>query len=357
MRSICKIKLIQLVESGLNNVPVITKADAVQFDVNVYGGINGPVVQKLDFIRIVLMCILLAVIPLRIFQKYKNSEQKGKFVLLNYSFRVILQVKNIILIVSFAFLINAFINFITYKIDPLAYHTNGYFKDIYMFATQQKYARTIDELSCYLIMIHSLKYFQYFKSLNIFYIALKKSSLEYFTLLVTILVIFLGLSLLTNFVFGTYIYEYKTFVESVATNIKVFIFIDNTSIIKEFFEIYSTLSIIFLIIFVFLIRFYLLNLFYPIFIEYYKNEMEKFHTSRKELEMLSKDRVVVLEKYTTTQSKFLIKFLELKLFMWPYRVEEKKKKTDDLYTQIKEAIQKAEEEKKKAAGEIEMGKI
>jgi hypothetical protein len=33
---------------------------------------------------------------------------------------------------------------------------------------------------------------------------------------------------------------------------------------------------------------------------------------------------------------------------WPYRIEHKKKKVDDLYTQIKEAMQKAEDEKKAA---------
>jgi hypothetical protein len=39
--------------------------------------------------------------------------------------------------------------------------------------------------------------------------------------------------------------------------------------------------------------------------------------------------------------------------LWPWKIEHKKKKVDDLYTQIKEAMQKAEDEKKAAEKALE----
>jgi hypothetical protein len=248
--------------------------------------------------------MLLAVIPIRVFQKYKNSEDKKIKVIIHYGIRVCLQLKNLLLIVSFGMLLSSFVSFVSTDFDPITFQESDSFMDLYSFATKQKDARSNDTLACYLIFLHSLKYFQYIKSLNIFYIALKKASVEYFVLLIAICVIFLGLSILTNFVFGTYIYEYKTFVESIATNIKVFVFIENTSIIKEFLSIYSTLSIILLIIFIFLIRFYLLNLFYPIFIDYYKNELEKHNMNKKFVEEFNQQPKEKDEKLTLMQSKF-----------------------------------------------------
>jgi hypothetical protein len=294
------------VELGLNDIPVITKADSIQFAADVYTSSTGVIIQRLDFLRIALTCLLLAVIPIRIYQKYKHSDDKSIKTIVHYGIRVCLQIKNLLLIISFSFLLSGFINFLSSSIDPIKFQESDSFRDLYAFASRQKEARSNDTIACYLIFLYSLKYFQYLKSLNVFFIALKKSSLEYVVLLVTIIVIFLGLSILTNFVFGTYIYEYKTFIESIATNIKIFVFIENTSVIEEFLAIYSSLSIIFLIIFIFLIRFYLLNLFYPIFIEYYKNELEKHNMNKKFVEEMQgakpneKD-----EKLTFVQSKFI----------------------------------------------------
>lgn len=193
---------------------------------------------------------------------------------------VILQIKNILVIISLAFLIIAYINFSS-GLDTQERAISPYYYDYYQFAKDQRSTIRLDILSFFLISLYLLKYLQLIKSIQLIFIAFKKSAFEYFALTVTISVLFIGLSILTSFVFGSYIYEYKNFADSITTNIKIFIFIENTSITNEFLKYYRVFSIIVLIVFIFLIRYFLLNLYYPIFIEYYRIEHDKLYLSKK----------------------------------------------------------------------------
>lgn len=200
-------------------------------------------------------------------------------------------------------MVTAYINYSTQSIDTFSYYSAQYFVDLYGLAGDQKESRGLELLSTYLICLYSLKYFQFIESIQPIFEVLKKSSFEYLSLLVTICVVFLGLSILTNFVFGSYIYEYKTFAESVLMNIKIFIFIENTAVTAEFLKFYRVFSIIILIIFIFLIRYFFLNLFYPIFIEYYRIEIDK----QKMASVLKKSEAdQAQEGYTFSESKHKI---------------------------------------------------
>jgi hypothetical protein len=270
-----------LVQRDINGIPTFTIADAIPFNINMYETAKERDLKKIDLVRIIFLFIIISSIVLRIYQKYKNNEKKGCTVISRIIFTVILQMKNVLILFAAGFLIGAYINFSSgLSLDSLAYYKNPYFYDFYQFASNQKEARNLEILSMYLLCLYSLKYLQLIESIQILFIAFKKASFEYFSLLVTIAVLFCGLSILTNFVFGSYIYEYKNFVDSVTMNIKIFIFIENTSVTTLFLNYFRVFSIIVLIIFIFLIRYFLLNLFYPIFIEYYRLEVDKYNLSK-----------------------------------------------------------------------------
>jgi hypothetical protein len=269
-----------LVQRDVNQLPTFTIADSIPFITNVYEKQAEKSLQGADVIRIILLFFLLTTIPIRMIQKYYLSEKKGCMVFFKIAITVTLQMKNLLLVFSVGFLLSAYSNFSGKYINTESFYNQRYFFDFYDFAYLQKEARSLDQLSMYLVTIYSFKYLQFFSSVQILFIAFKKTAFEYFSLLATICVLFMGLSILTNFVFGSYIYEYKNFIDSVTMNIKIFIFIENTSITGLFLSYYRVFSIIVLIIFIFLIRFFLLNLFYPIFIEYYRVEVDKVNLSK-----------------------------------------------------------------------------
>lgn len=269
-----------LFQRDINYAPILTLADSVPFITNVYETASAGMILNTDLLRCGLFLVLLCTIPIRIYQKYSASGKKGCGVFIRMTLVVLFQMKNIIILLSSIFLVSAFLNFLNSKIDSVAYFKAGYFTDLYNFANTQKEARALELLSLYLISIYALKYLQYLESIQVVFIAFKKAAFEYTALILTISVIFVGLSILTNFVFGSYIYEYKNFLDSITMNIKIFILIENTSVTGQFLMFYRVFSIVVLIIFIFLIRYFLLNLFYPIFIEYYRIEIDKFTASK-----------------------------------------------------------------------------
>lgn len=150
----------------------------------------------------------------------------------------------------------------------------SYNYDFYYYAYNQTLFYRYDILSFILVSIYSLKYFQFISSINLIFNSLKKSAFEFISLLVTVLVLFIGLSILTSYVYGPYIYEYRDFINSMTTNIKIFVLMEDTHITMELLKYFRGFSIIILIIFIFIIRYFLLNLFYPVLIENYRLEYD-----------------------------------------------------------------------------------
>lgn len=192
---------------------------------------------------------------------------------------VIFQIKNIILIVALSFFLVAYRFYInspkTDEMIKIPYY------DYYTYAVKLRTTYKFDLLSFFLISVYALKYFQLFSSLNYLFKAFKKSTFDYLMLFLTTSVNFLGMSLLTTFVFGSFIFEYRNFERSIVTNIKIFIFVDDSEITKDWFNYYRIFTIVVVIIFTLIIRYILLNMFNPIFIEYERLEIDKMMYSRK----------------------------------------------------------------------------
>ena len=187
-----------------------------------------------------------------------------------------IQLKHIILLSAIFAYFFAYLNFTGNSniTSQSIYDSKKYF-DAYTFASNQKVARSAEIISLFLICLYSLKFFQIFETVNIFFIAFKKSYFEYFILTIIIVVIFLGLSFLTNFVYGEYIFEYRDFLNSIIINFRIFILNECTDVTSNFLKYFKGFSIAVVIIFIFLLRYFMLNLYYPIYIEYFR--IEFFH--------------------------------------------------------------------------------
>lgn len=276
----------------MNGSPILTVADSIPFISNVYETSNGTSLKTFDFIRIICAALMLLTIIIRIKEKYDEKKKKlakkkkkissatdinnvksenislFKIILFN-----LLTVKNLIILIGFFFYLIAFLYYYSETVDTKVVFSNTkQFYDIYSYAQKQRYCRTIELLSLYLFGIYSLKYLQFIPNIQILLNAFKKASFEYFSILAIITLMFIGLSILTYCTYGSYLFEYKNFFDSLIMNLKIFIFVENTSITTEFIKYYRLFSIIVLILFVFIIKYYALNLFLPILVEYFRSE-------------------------------------------------------------------------------------
>jgi hypothetical protein len=292
-----------LVQKDANGFPRITIADSIPFLTNMYETSKGKSIKSLDFLRIIFYILLLSSIPLRIIQKYTNSTNKGVFALLKIIIVTLFTFKNLLLIFSVGFMFSAFISFNNDLIDTSKFYTSTDFYDFYAFALKQKEARILDQMSIYFILIYCFKYLQYFESIRTILTSLKKASYEYFMILSTICVFLLSLTFLTNFVYGTYVFEHRNFLNSIATNIKFFILVEDSSLNEELMTSGSGFAVFIYIFYIFLFKYFLVYLFFPIFMEYFRIESDKiFYFIHSEDYQSS-------EKLSIKESKiFLIKY-------------------------------------------------
>ena len=301
----------------MNSKPIITKIDAIPYSSNMYETTKGESIKLADYIRLGCCGLTFLTIFVRICEKYsekmyiirkkkKGSGEIGKISCLTTFLSIFLSPKNLILMVGTGFYIIGWLNFFLEKIDTQTFYDSGNYMDLYNFANTQKTARTFDILSVFFFSLYSIKFLQYFESVAILLRAFKKASYEYFCIIACISINFIGMSMLTLFVYGSYIYEYKNFAESLTMNLKVFIFVENTPITSKFMDYYRLFSIVILILFVFSIKYFLLNLFLPVLIEYYRYEYQKKVNSKLAAKKAENndDGVEVYPDLTCADSKF-----------------------------------------------------
>ena len=164
----------------------VTVADTIPFITNVYE--NKTVLFAFDIIRLILTIIMLLTIPLYIYLKYKSIPIKSAKKLITIIITTLFQMKNILLIISTSFLIQAFVYFNSKQFDTqkLGDETKE-FVDLYAYADNQRKARYFDQIAFYLFFIYALKYLQYFSSVNMFLKSFKKSAFEFTVICVIIL--------------------------------------------------------------------------------------------------------------------------------------------------------------------------
>ena len=270
-----------LMQKTISGKTAITYFESVPFVTNMYE--NKSDLFGIDIARIIITIILLLTMFYHIYQKYSSMKVKSIKKLLVIIMNTVTQIKNLLLIFSTSFLIKAFVNYHQYNLDTQDYYDNLASKkyiDFYGFACRQRTARYLDQIAFYLIFIYCLKYLQFFEKINILIKSYKKSSFEFALICLTMLLLMLGMSTTTHFVYGGYIKEYSTFYYSFISNIKILLFIEDTGLITKLNEHFKAFSICLLIFYILTIRFFFMNLFYPIMIEYLRIEEDKLNAAK-----------------------------------------------------------------------------
>lgn len=229
------------------------------------------------------------------FQKF-GEYKKSLSSFIKISLVVIFQIKFIILIVAFAFYLASFIYYITQ--DSVAVPDQVKF-DFYEYSTNQKMYIRLDILSFFLVSVYFLKFAQVMDSVYILFTAIQKATFEFISIIFVITTILLGMSFLTYFVYGFDIYEFQTFSTSLIWNVKIFFFMEGTDIVKECIRLYPSFTLFVLLVFCFVTKFYLMNVFHPIFLENFRLEHDKFKISRE----ASSQTEEANSSYSLSQSK------------------------------------------------------
>ena len=215
--------------------------------------------------------------------RYIKGNTKGIFQFIKIFFKTLFQVNNILILCTMICYIYAYKNYLNSMNYSSIRQINSlqYFQ-YYTFAKEQQFSLNLEILSLYFISIYSLKYFEIFDLSNMIFRAFQRSYKEYFLLIITITICFLGLTLFTYLVFGQYLILYQSFSDSLLMNIKVFLFSENFYISDDFLNYSQPLSLLIFVLFIVLIRYFLLFLFAPILIEHYRIESENFPVISKE---------------------------------------------------------------------------
>ena len=308
-------------EKNTVNSPMISMIDSIPFISNVYETETGKTLKILDLIRIICSTLMIFSIGIRIIEKYReksriiNIKTKRNFEIKEidkiYFSRLILNTlfnpKNFVLLIGFLLNLYGYLNFCYYFIDSNEYFNKSYFIDLYQFALVQKTARNSDILSFFLYGLYSIKYLQYIQRIQILLRAYKKAAFDYVFILASIIYIFVGLSILTFFIYGSTIPSYKSFTESFIMNIKIFIFEENSSTTLILYQSKPFFSILVLIFFIFFIKHFLLNLFVPVIIENYRNEYDRYENflinQNKKVEIYDDDEEEKPKEITLKDSK------------------------------------------------------
>ena len=313
-----------LVQKSITGNPTISYFDVIPFLTNVYE--NKKTIRALDILRIILNFVLLLNIIIKIFRKLKENYYNSILSKIMIILNIIFQIKHLLLIFSFSFLVCSYNIFKKYNINSQDYNDNPYYIDFYHYAIKQKEGRYLEQISFLFITIFFLKYSQFIPVIFTLVECFKKSAFEFILLGITIICLILGMTTTTYFVYGSYIDEYSTFKYSFITNLKIICFIEDTDTIIKLNNYFQTFTIILLLFYIIVLRFFFLNLFSPIITEYLRVEREQ-------------NKFIKGEKNALTLKEKIGQF-----FCGCYNIVGKKK----------ELFQQNEEENKKTEDEIEL---
>ena len=263
------------VQKSISGYPIISYFDVIPFLTNVYE--NQKYIKVLDIFRIIIVLILMLSILIKIKREIKILHIKKILLIIITILNVLFQIKNIILFLTFIFMTISFSIYNKLNLNSQKYNDNNiqYYIDFYNYANQQKKAKYLEQISILLTTLYLFKYSQLYPNINTLFKCFIKSSFEFFLLLITILCLILGFSTTTYYVYGSYIKEYSTYSLSLLTNLKLIFFIEDTNTLIKLNEHYKMFTIIMLLFYIFILRFFFLNLFYPTFTEYLRIEREQ----------------------------------------------------------------------------------
>ena len=309
------------IQKGVTGNPILSSFEVIPFLSNVYE--NKKNIKALDIIRIILHIILLLIIVAKIHQKFKDKKNKNILSQIIIVVNVIFQIKNLCLIFSFCFLTKAYSIFAQYNLNSKKYNDNPYFIDFLDYAKKQNEGRYYDQLALFMIGMYLLKYSQLFPIIFTILVCFKKTIIEFLLLVFSIFCLILGMTTTTYFVYGSYIKEYSTFVKAFVTNLKIICFIEDTNTLIQLNEYFHSFTIILIVFYILILRFFFFTLFYPIFTEYLRCEIDQLKYITKKEEQYS-----IKEKF----NKFFCNFMGKRTKMLEDYINNYNKNGDEIET-------------------------
>lgn len=172
--------------------------------------------------------------------------------------------------------------------------------DFYDYAKTQNLLFRLDLLSFYLICLYFIKYFQLLPAMQTVINSMKKAALEFIMVILSLVVVLFGMTFITYFTYSNYLQEHKTFIKSMVTNVKMFLFNESVYLAYDMLNLYRGFSVFIILFFLFFLRFFLFNHFQPILIDYFKLDYDRIQASDKAGPIMEE-----VQTFTISQSKTL----------------------------------------------------
>lgn len=266
-----------LIEKDVLNNAFIAKLDFKAFNADLY----NKDLMTLDIIRLVMQICFVIAFFVHLVQDFiadkTNSFSKKSLIFIKKTIRpklVFILASSIFLIISILLKYN--------QVNELrSYFDNDVFFDFYSNATGYNAGINTNTLSMFLLSLYLISFTQYITYINQIFLSLKKIYLELFFLISFMFLILLAFALLCRFVYGNKIFVFQDLKSSFIMSLKIFLFMEYTFEIKEMINANLTFTTIFFISLTIFFKYFLLNLFIPIFIEFYRREQEKYEFSNK----------------------------------------------------------------------------
>ena len=299
-----------------NEIPYISSFKSIPFDTNVYEKQN--ILYFIDFIKFFLSLFILVAIFLRLFYKIKTNLKIFNLktiiiIIINH----IIQFRYILLITIFICDFWALIIYLNYKINTKDYYNNilsKNFIDFIYIAQKQKTAKFLLSFNIILISIYIFFYFSLLSKIEFIFISIKKSQFEYFLIIFSLILILIGISVHHLYIYGSYIQYFSTFKDSFLTNLQLILFIEKSNIFSEMIKHFDFYTIFFLLIEIILLKFFILNFFYAILVEYMRYEKDKYKyiIKKNELTMFQKIKIFIynFKIWNFSTKKNLLKIIE-----------------------------------------------
>ena len=276
-----------VVQRDMSNTPRISIMNMFPFKGNL-----PKIVVYLNFIEFILYCVILIISSLSVYAKYKEVNLPGSKTLIKEIYNSLFSIANIFLISSaILFFISFILSYsVNRKIQSHIDYVSTSGREINFDYIKQServtYCYYYELLSLYFLFLYSLRFLGLFDAFHSLIVTIQKIAYEFVVLSIAIAFLFSSLSLFSYLMFASHLREYDSFFNSLLTNIQIFIFNEKTETVHKMLKSQRLIAIVFISIFVLIIRNVIMSLFVPIFIEYDRIEKENYLRMKKRGEQI-----------------------------------------------------------------------
>lgn len=271
-----------VVQRDISNMPRISIMNIFPFKGNMH-----KMLIYCNFIEFILYCVIIILTALSVYARYKDVNLPGCKTLIKEIYNSVFSIANIFMLFSaILFFISFIVSYsVNRKIQSYIDNVSNSNREInFDYVTQSQrfsYCYYYELLSLYFLFLYSIRFLVLFDAFHSLLVTIKKIAYEFVVLSIAISFLFFSLSLFSYLIFAPHLKDYDSYWSSLLTNVQIFIFNEKTEIVHEMLKSHRLISIVFISIFVLIIRNVIMSQFIPIFIEYDRIEKENYLRMKK----------------------------------------------------------------------------